>query len=70
MGKNLSETTVKEIRGEALELHYLLEDYQFKKQLLNEVQNNLADILQALDNLGYRENVLEEVEKIKSEIPF
>lgn len=70
MGNKLSETTIDEIREEALELHYMLEDYSLKKELLKETQWKLTDILKALDRLGYKEEVFKEVEKIREEIPF
>lgn len=70
MGNKLSETTIDEIREEALELHYMLEDYSLKKELLKETQWKLTDILKALDRLGYKEKVFKEVEKIREEIPF
>lgn len=70
MGNKLSETTIDEIREEALELHYMLEDYSLKKELLKETQWELTDILKALDRLGYKEEVFKEVEKIREEIPF
>lgn len=70
MGIVLSETTIDEIREEALELHYILEDYSLKKELLKETQWELTDILKALDRLGYKEEVFKEIEEMRKEIPF